>query len=249
MKREVSEAIDVATLAGMIDHTFLKAAGDENAIQKLCQEVEEYGFACAMVHPAEVVTAKKHLEGSSCKVGTVVGFPLGQNTTEVKCYEALSAIEDGADEIDYVVNLRFVKAAMAEVEEGKDEMLAQERLKEELEALVSTVRVAKSSVVTKLIIETCYLTDDEKVLVCKMAKEAGFDFVKTSTGFGTGGAVVKDVELMRKAVGEEMGVKASGGIRNLDEALAMIRAGATRLGCSAGVAIIQELEKRREALV
>ena len=218
-------------LAGMIDHTFLKAAGEPDAVERLCREAKEYGFACAMVNPCEVKNAAELLAGSGVKVGTVIGFPLGQNSFGVKCAEALMAIVDGADELDFVVNVRQLKSAAAEG--GEAERSLGMDLKHYAEI--------GEKYVTKLILECCYLTDDEKVLGCRLAKEAGFDFVKTSTGFGSGGATVHDVRLMRETVGPDMGVKAAGGIRTLSDALAMIEAGANRLGCSAGVEILEEM--------
>ena len=218
-----------AQLASMIDHTFLKAAGDSDAVEKLCAEAAEYKFACAMVNPAEVKRAVKLLKSTGVRVGTVIGFPLGQNTTEIKVLEAQRAIKDGARDIDLVINIRRLKASVASVKERK-------LLEKDLSSFVAATK--KRGVVLKLIIECCYLTNDEKVLACTMAKAAGFDFVKTSTGFGSGGATVEDVALMRKTVGETMGVKAAGGISTRADALAMIAAGANRLGCSAGLAIL-----------
>ena len=219
-------------LAGMIDHTFLQASGDADAVARLCDEAVRYGFACAMVNPAEVKGAAARLDGSSVRVGTVVGFPLGQNTVRIKCAEAVEAVGDGAADIDYVLNIRDLRARPS------DEVL------EDLTLMNLAPKQVNGDVVTKLIIECCYLTDDEKVLACRLSKRAGFDFVKTSTGFGSGGATVEDVALMRRTVGKTMGVKAAGGIRTLDDALKMIAAGATRLGCSAGVAIVEALKAR-----
>ena len=210
----------------MIDHTFLKADGDKDAVRRLCREAKKYGFASVCVNPAEVPLAARLLKGSGVVVCTVVGFPLGQNTTSVKVAEALEAVENGATELDFVMNVRLLK-------------YAPEKCAEELGALVGACRATGMQLVLKLIVECCYLTDAEKVLACRLAKTAGFDFVKTSTGFGTGGATVHDVKLMRKAVGRKMGVKAAGGIRTREDALAMVAAGATRLGCSAGVAIVR----------
>ena len=220
-------------IAACIDHTFLKAAGDPGAVERLCAEAKKYHFACAMVNPAEVKRAAELLDGSGVRVGTVVGFPLGQNTVKVKCFEAVEAVQDGATDIDYVLNIRDLRT------KPSDAVL------EDLTLLNLAPKKVSNEVVTKLIIECCYLTDDEKVLACrlaKIAKKAGFDFVKTSTGFGTGGATVADVALMRKTVGKTMGVKAAGGIRTLDDALKMLAAGANRLGCSAGVEIVGGLE-------
>lgn len=214
----------VENLNGFIDHTFLKAAGEGDAVRKLCREAKRHGFASVCVNPAEVKLAARLLRKSPVKVCTVVGFPLGQNTTALKLMEGVQAIQDGAAELDLVVNLRLLKFDPAACQA-------------ELDCFVDICRAERPDVVLKLIIECCYLTDAEKVAACKMAKAAGFDFVKTSTGFGTGGATVADVKLMRKAVGRKMGVKAAGGIRTRAEALALIAAGATRLGCSCGVAL------------
>ena len=216
-------------LAALIDHTFLKAAGSDDAVETLCAEAREYGFACAMVNPAEVAKAATLLDGSGVRVGTVVGFPLGQNTVRTKCAEAIEMVEAGALDIDYVLNIRDLRSKPSE------EVL------EDLMLLNLAPKKVCDDVVTKLIIECCYLTDNEKVLACRLAKKAGFDFVKTSTGFGTGGATPEDVALMRKTVGKTMGVKAAGGIRTLEDAMKMIDAGANRIGCSAGVSIIEAL--------
>lgn len=218
-------------LAKVIDHTFLKAAGEPDAIERLCREAKRYRFACAMVNPCEVKLAAKLLEGSGVRVGTVVGFPLGANTTQTKIFEATNAVADGALDIDLVVNIRRLKAA---AKDGQERL----RLGADLALFNRTVKDGNDGVCTKIILECCYLTDEEKILGCRMAKEAGFDFVKTSTGFGSGGATVHDVELMRRTVGDDMGVKAAGGIRSREDALAMLAAGASRLGCSCGVALV-----------
>ncbi len=211
-------------LAPLIDHTFLKPAGDRAAIANLCAEAKRYGFASVCVNPAEVTAAARRLHGSGVRVCTVIGFPLGANTNRTKCFEAADAIQAGADELDLVVNQRLLKHSPATCEA---ELLQWGR----------TCRTFRSDVTLKLILECCNLTKAEIVRGCKIAKRVGFDFVKTSTGFGAGGATVEDVRLMRKAVGPEMGVKAAGGIRDRATAEAMVEAGATRLGCSAGVAI------------
>ena len=227
-------------LAAKIDHTFLKAAGGPDAVKDLCREAAEYGFACAMVNPAEVKNAAKFLKGKNVRVGTVVGFPLGQATAKMKVLEAQEAIKNGARDVDFVVNVRLLKAA------AHEDAKALAALEDELEACAS-VKTCAEGVVAKLILECCYLLDEEKVLGCALAKASGFDFVKTSTGFGTpgagvpSGATVRDVALMREVVGPNMGVKAAGGIRDLATALAMIEAGADRLGCSAGVEIVSGL--------
>ena len=215
-------------LAKLIDHTFLKAAGDFDAVERLCREAREHGFASVCVNPAEVALAAAALAGSGVRVCTVVGFPLGQNTTAVKAFEAADAVGRGARELDYVINVRLLK-------------YSPDACRAELEELVRSARALETAetghLVLKLIIECCYLTDDEKTLASRLAKAAGFDFVKTSTGFGPGGATVEDVRLMRGTVGPDMGVKAAGGIRTREDALRMVAAGATRLGCSSGLAI------------
>lgn len=221
-------------LASKIDHTFLKAAGEPDAVHRLCREAREFRFACAMVNPCEVPLAASLLEGSGVRVGTVVGFPLGANTCAVKVFEAETAVRDGAREIDFVVNVRRLKESVADAS-------VRAALLGELKACNACVKALAKDAVTKLILECCYLTDEEKVLGCVLAKEAGFDFVKTSTGFGSGGATVHDVELMRSTVGGSMGVKAAGGIRTLSDAMEMLKAGANRLGCSAGVDILRNI--------
>lgn len=219
----------VENLASFIDHTFLKPDGSKDAIAKLCREAKKFSFASVCVNPSEVATAKRLLKGSTVKVCTVIGFPLGQSSTMIKGLEITDAYANGADEVDVVLNQRLLKydpdACAAELEH-----LASYRYSFDEDG-------AKTRKTVKLIIECCNLTDEEKVLACKMAKKAGFDFVKTSTGFGKGGATVEDVKLMRKAVGKKMGVKASGGIRDRATAEAMIKAGATRIGTSNGVEI------------
>lgn len=221
--------MDGKELARYIDHTFLKPDGDAGAVAKLCREAKKHSFASVCVHPCEVASAARRLRGSGVKVCTVAGFPLGQNTAAVKIAEALEAVENGADEIDFVANIRLLKYDPA-------------ACLRELDAIVRACRAAEKPLVLKLIIECCLLTDAEKRRACRLAKKAGFDFVKTSTGFSTGGATVRDVKLMRKAAGPGMGVKAAGGIRTRAEALAMIAAGATRIGASAGVAMVEEKE-------
>lgn len=212
----------VENLASYIDHTFLKPDGEKDAIQELCHEAKKFGFASVCVNPGEVATAKKLLKGSRVKVCTVIDFPLGQSTTSSKVAQAEVAIENGAAELDFVINQRLLKY---------DPLMCECELRDIM------AQIGGCGVVTKLIIECCNLTDEEKILACKLAKKAGFDFVKTSTGFGKGGATVEDVKLMRKAVGKKMGVKAAGGIRDRATAEAMIKAGATRIGTSNGVEI------------
>ncbi|MBU5454811.1 deoxyribose-phosphate aldolase [Caproiciproducens sp. MSJ-32] len=211
-------------LAKMIDHTLLKADATTEAIEKLCNEALEYNFASVCVNPANVAKAASMLKGSDVKVCTVIGFPLGATTPEVKAFETEDAIRNGAQEVDMVINIGKLK--------DKD----YDYVKRDIEAVVNA---AKGKALTKVIIETCLLTDEEKVTACKLAKEAGADFVKTSTGFSTGGATKEDIKLMRETVGSELGVKASGGVRTREDALAMIENGATRIGASSGIAICE----------
>ena len=227
--------MELKELASMIDHTFLKPAGEADAVKKLCREAKKYEFASLCVNPAEVPLAAKLLKKTSVKVCTVIGFPLGQDSAFVKCFSALDAVRMGAQELDFVINQRLLKT---------DPEACLDELKLIIAACKDTPNaIDKPAPLTKLIIECCNLTDEEKVLACKLAKEAGFDFVKTSTGFASGGATVADVKLMRKTVGKKMGVKAAGGIHTREEAEAMVKAGATRLGCSAGVAIMRGTKK------
>ncbi len=217
-------------IAAMIDHTQLGACATQNDIEKLCGEAKKYGFASVCVNPFFVPLASELLRGTDVKVCTVIGFPLGAVSVDDKAGQASIAVDEGADEIDMVINLGLAK------EHNWEE------LEEEIEIVTAASKEfegANRTITVKVILETCYLTDDEIVEACKCAKNAGADFVKTSTGFGTGGATVHAVEIMRKTVGSEMGVKASGGIRTKEDALAMIKAGANRLGCSAGVEIVK----------
>lgn len=209
----------------MIDHTLLKPEATEDMIKKLCDEAKEYGFVAVCVNPFYVKKAKELLEGTNVKVATVVGFPLGANVKEVKAFETKKAIEDGAEEIDMVINIGALK--------NKD----YETVKEDIKAVVEA---AGDKAIVKVIIETCLLTDEEKVKACELAKESGAHYVKTSTGFSKAGAKVEDVKLMKKVIGEDMKVKASGGIRDYETAKAMIEAGASRIGASSSVKIIQE---------
>ena len=222
---EIIANLSVKQLAGMIDHTFLKPFGTAENIEKLCDEARKYEFAMVAINPAEVETCVKLLEGSPVRVGAAIGFPLGQTTTECKAFETRDAIAKGATEIDTVINVRALQKGRLDI------------VKKEIEEMVAICRPA--GVICKVILETCYLSDAEKETVCRIAKEAGVDFVKTSTGFGTAGATVEDVALMRRVVGPEIGVKAAGGIRDPDTALAMIKAGATRIGTSSGVTIVE----------
>lgn len=209
-----------------IDHTLLKASATEQDIQKLCSEAIQYDFKSVCVNPAYVNLASKLLENTDVLVCTVIGFPLGANTKEIKALEAMDAIRNGADEIDMVINI------------GKAKAHDYAYIEEEIKMVVA----ASAGKTTKVIIETCYLTDEEKVACCLAAKNAHATFVKTSTGFGTGGATPEDIHLMREAVGPEMGVKASGGVRTLQDLEAMVENGATRIGASSGVAIMQNIQ-------
>ena len=208
-------------LAGYIDHTLLKAEAKEADIVKLCDEATEFGFASVCINPAFVPLASKRLKGTDVKVCTVIGFPLGASTTDTKVFEASDAVKKGADEIDMVMNIGRLKDG--DCDYVKDEIAA--------------VKGAIDNILLKVIIETCLLTDDEIVKASLLVKEAGADFVKTSTGFSTGGAKASDVKLIRETVGPDMGVKASGGIRTYEDAVSMIEAGATRIGASAGIRI------------
>lgn len=206
----------------LIDHTLLKQDATPEQIMKLCLEAKEYDFMSVCVNPSYVPLAAECLKDSSVKVCTVIGFPLGMNLTRTKIDEAVQAIKEGAQEIDMVINVGMLKAGHADY------------VKEEIRLL----KEVAGKLVLKVIIETCLLSDEEKVLACQLAKEAGADFVKTSTGFSTGGATVEDVKLMRKTVGPDMGVKASGGVRTHEDLLAMVEAGANRIGTSNGTKII-----------
>jgi deoxyribose-phosphate aldolase len=212
-------------LASYIDHTLLKPDATREDVLKLCGEALEYGFASVCVNPSWVALCAEALRGSSVKVCTVVGFPLGATTTIAKVMETRDAIANGADEIDMVINVGALKAR-------QDDLVLQD---------IKEVRQACQGKVLKVILETALLSDEEKVRACLLAKEAGADFVKTSTGFGPGGATVHDVALMRQTVGEDMGVKASGGIRDYETAVKMVEAGATRIGASASVAIMEKI--------
>lgn len=211
-------------IASMIDHTLLSPEATENMIKDLCKEAKEYGFAAVCVNPFYVKLAKGILENSKVKVATVIGFPLGASIKEVKAYETTKAIEDGANEIDMVINIGALK--------NKD----YDRVRDDIRAVVYA---AKNKAIVKVIIETCLLTQEEKKIACEMAMEAGVDFVKTSTGFSTGGATTEDVKLMKTIVRNKLQIKASGGIRDYETAMAMIDAGASRIGASASVNIVK----------
>ena len=212
--------------AGLIDHTLLKPEATDDDIKKLCQEAATYRFASVCVNPTWVRVAACNLTGSGVPVCTVIGFPLGATLPDVKAYEARRAILDGAREVDMVINVGALKSG--------DDCLVEHDIR-------SVVQVAHEyDVICKVIIETALLTDEEKVRACLAAKKAGADFVKTSTGFSKGGATVADIALMRRTVGSELGVKASGGVKGLEDARKMVEAGATRIGASVGVKIAQE---------
>ena len=216
-------------LAKMIDHTILKANATQNDFEKLCEEAKKYNFASVCVNPYWVPLTSALLKNSTVKVCTVIGFPLGATSSESKAYETEIAILQGADEVDMVINVGAMKNDKTDIVEN-----------DILSVVNSARKTGKSqnkNIIVKVILETCYLTKDEIKKACICAKNAGADFVKTSTGFGTGGATVEDVALMKKTVGETMQVKASGGIRDYDTAIKMIEAGASRIGTSSGIAI------------
>jgi deoxyribose-phosphate aldolase len=218
-----------ADLASTIDHTLLKPQATEDQIRQLCAEAREFRFATVCVNPAWVPLCAKLLTGSTVKVCTVIGFPLGATLSEVKAFESQRCIALGAQELDMVINIGALKSLQYGVVE------------DDIAAVVNAAHPLGASV--KVIIEAAYLTDEEKVEACALAKAAAADYVKTSTGFGPGGATVEDVALMRRVVGPEMGIKAAGGVKTAEEAKAMIAAGATRIGASAGVKIVGELRK------
>lgn len=210
----------------LIDHTLLKPDAKEEDIKRLCAEAREYDFMSVCVNPGYVSLASKELKGSDVKVCTVIGFPLGANTVETKCFEATDAVNNGAEEVDMVINIS--KAKDHDYDYLEDE--------------IRRIKAACKGRLLKVIIESCLLSDDEIVNVCKAAKKAGADFVKTSTGFSKFGATTHAVSLMRQTVGSDLGVKASGGVHNYQELLDMVNAGASRIGASAGVAIMKEVK-------
>ncbi|MFZ5648898.1 MAG: deoxyribose-phosphate aldolase [Bacillota bacterium] len=218
----------------MIDHTLLKPYSTEEDILKLCSEAVEYGFKAVCVNPSRVPLAARALAGSGVLVCAVAGFPLGASTTAVKAAEASGAVRIGAGEIDMVVNIGLLK-------EGK-----LEQVYEDIKTVVEAAAAESQASVVKVIIETCYLTDREKADACRICERAGAGFVKTSTGFGPSGATVEDVELIKRTVSPGIGIKASGGIKTAEQALSMIKAGATRIGTSSGVQIMEELLKRKK---
>lgn len=212
-------------IAAMIDHTILKADATKEQIIKLCEEAREYKFFSVCINPDWVKEASARLKGSDVKVCTVIGFPLGATTSAVKAFETKDAIENGAEEVDMVINIGKLKDGDLDYVE------------EDIKAVVEAV---KGKALVKVIIETSLLTDAEKETACKLAVKAGADYVKTSTGFSTGGATVEDIKLMRKTVGPDIGVKASGGVRDREVTLAMIEAGASRIGASSSIAIVSQ---------
>lgn len=213
-------------VAGLIDHTLLKADATKDQVTVICTEAKEHHFASVCVNPTWVKYSSEQLQGSDVKVCTVIGFPLGANTPETKAFEVKNAIENGAHEVDMVINIGALK--------DKDDELVERDIR-------AVVAAATGKALTKVIIETALLTEEEKIRACELAVKAGADFVKTSTGFSTGGATPEDIALMRKTVGPDIGVKASGGVRNTEDANKVIEAGATRIGASAGVSIIKGL--------
>ncbi len=217
--------ITAQDLARYIDHTLLKPDATYAQIAQLCEEARQYGFATVCVNPVNVQLCSQLVRGSGVGVCSVVGFPLGATPTRVKCYETQQALSDGATEIDMVINIGALKS--------KD----YGSVREDIAAVVRTCH--NSGAICKVIIEAALLTDDEKIKACQLAKEAGADYVKTSTGFGPGGATLHDVMLMRQTVGADMGIKAAGGIRTYQDAVAMLKAGATRIGASASVKIME----------
>ena len=221
------------SVAGMIDHTLLKPDATKREIETLCREAKDFGFASVCVNPTWVATCARLVRGSSVAVCSVVGFPLGATTADTKQYETRRAIFDGAREIDMVINVGALKSGDLHLVES------------DIRAVTSAC--LETNVLSKVIIETALLTDEEKVTACTLAKAAAADFVKTSTGFGPGGATAEDVALMRRIVGEDMGIKASGGVRTLEGVKAMVAAGATRIGASAGVRIVQQSRGQQPA--
>jgi len=211
-------------VAKLIDHTLLKADATKAEVAKLVEEAKKYEFASVCVNPTWVSFCAEGLKGTGVDVCTVIGFPLGASTPEVKAFEASDAIANGATEVDMVINIGALK-------DGDDELV--------LRDIQAVVNAAKGKALVKVIIETCLLTDEEKVRASKLSVQAGADFVKTSTGFSTGGATAEDVALMRKTVGPDVGVKASGGVRSEEDLNAMVAAGATRIGASSGVKIME----------
>lgn len=223
--------ITKTNLASMIDHTILKPDAVDSDIKRLCEEAANYNFGAVCINPNFIKSAKKYLHDSSVKICTVVGFPLGASMSSVKVFEAQQALAMGASELDMVINISALKDCQDSYVENE---------------IAAIVKLSKNSALVKVIIEACFLSKSEIVRACMLSKHAGADFVKTSTGFGTQGAQIDDVALMRDTVGSEMGVKASGGIRSFEDAFMMITAGASRLGTSSGIKIINELMEKEK---
>lgn len=215
-------------IAKYIDHTLLKPEATKEQIEKLCADAKQYNFASVCVNPTWVKLASELLQATDVKVCTVIGFPLGATTSETKAFEAVNAVTNGAEEVDMVINIGALKSGNTEL------------VQKDIEAVVNAV---KEKAIVKVIIETSLLTDDEKVTACELSVKAGAHFVKTSTGFSTGGATVEDIKLMRETVGPNVGVKASGGVRTAEDAKAMVEAGASRIGASSGIAIVEGYNK------
>jgi deoxyribose-phosphate aldolase len=216
--------MEKSQIAKLIDHTLLKPDATREQIVRLAEEAKKYDFASVCVNPVWVPQVCEILKETDVKVCTVIGFPLGATTPETKAFETRNAIENGATEVDMVINIGLLKSGRYE------------EVEEDIRAVTKAV---EGKALTKVIIETCLLTDEEKVRACEIAARAGADFVKTSTGFSTGGATVEDVALMRKTVGDDLGVKASGGVRSLEDLMKMVDAGANRIGTSSGVKIME----------
>jgi deoxyribose-phosphate aldolase len=217
-------------LAKMIDHSLLHPSLTTEYIEKGCAEAMKYQFAAMVVNPAHIVITARALRGSPVKVCSVISFPFGLSPPEVKAQEAKAVLGEGAQEIDMVMNFSALRSGHPDI------------VQSDIKAVVNEARRFSKGIIVKVILENCYLSEEQKKQACTLAAQAGADYVKTSTGFGTGGATVEDVRLMRKTVGKELGVKAAGGIRTLEQALAMIEAGANRIGTSAGVSIIEALK-------
>ena len=218
-------------LVKLFDHTCLYAYATEAHMKKLCDEARAYNFAMVAVNSVQVKLCKKFLKDTDVHVGAAIGFPIGQTTIASKVFETVDAIQNGADEIDYVINI-------TELKDGNYDYI-----REEMRQIVAECR--KANVISKVIFENCYLTQEEKEILCKIALEVKPDFIKTSTGFGTGGATLDDVKLMKSIVGDAVKVKAAGGVRDLETCMAMVEAGAERIGTSAAVKITEEFVSRQ----
>lgn len=220
----------VNQLANLFDHTLLRADARREEFKVLCEDSMKYGFKMVAINSTQSALCREYLKGSPVHVGAAVGFPLGQTTIAVKVFETRDAIEQGADEIDYVINITQLKAGNYDY------------IQKEMEEIVKVCR--ERDVISKVIFENCYLTQEEKEALCRIALKVKPDFIKTSTGFGTGGAEIEDVKMMKSIVGDEIKVKAAGGIRDLDTCLAFVEAGAERIGTSSSIKILEEYEKR-----